>query len=607
MQVLATIQRSAVLQVDPDIQLRMRAGAEARLKKLTVDPGALAERVFYEDLKRKVERLLALLPGAPGVGTPLSAPRAMTSISYVIESRIAHLEERARRRAAVGSEIDQLTRDRAFLTAVEHLAPPGSAAAGLDLIAVAVKDRAAVDRLAAAAGQLHAGLHTARRDDGSYIGLLTTEKSLAEQLKDTLRDARIPEAATPAYLEGLSLAAKIDAVGTRLDALAAEARSIDDELRTFARRWRGLYEQAHEWLQDQLAILTTSADAYETSNCFVLFGWTPSVAVAPLRSELGTQYGGRVIVDEKSILEQDLEAVPVALRNPGYFRPFELLVSWLPLPKYTSMDPTPFVAIFFPLIFGMILGDAGYGVLLLACALGLIARAGTRTAVEHAGKILGVAAVYSIVFGVLYGETFGEAGAHAVGLPAPWIDRRTSLVPMLYFSAAMGSVHVLVGRVLGFLTALRGKKTKEAAFRLASAAVIVCVVAIAVSYLAPVGPLVRRPLIVVCAILVPVLVLTGGLLAPFELLRDLGNIISYARIMAVGLASVLLAYVANSLAGAAGTVWVGVVVAVLLHVINIILGVFAPTVHALRLHYVEFFSKFVEPGGKRFAPLKLGE
>jgi len=104
-------------------------------------------------------------------------------------------------------------------------------------------------------------------------------------------------------------------------------------------------------------------------------------------------------------------------------------------------------------------------------------------------------------------------------------------------------------------------------------------------------------------VIAPVLLLTGGMLAPFELLRHVGNVISYVRIMAVGLASVLLAYVANRLAGAAGSVWVGVVVAVLLHAFNIVLGVFAPTIHALRLHYVEFFSKFIETGGKRYQPL----
>jgi V/A-type H+-transporting ATPase subunit I len=117
----------------------------------------------------------------------------------------------------------------------------------------------------------------------------------------------------------------------------------------------------------------------------------------------------------------------------------------------------------------------------------------------------------------------------------------------------------------------------------------------------------RKPLLTALLVIAPVLLFTGGLLAPFELLRHVGNVISYARSMAVGLASVLLAYVANRLAGAAGSAWLGVAVAVLLHAFNIVLGVFAPTIHALRLHYVEFFSKFIETGGIKYQPLRKAD
>jgi V/A-type H+-transporting ATPase subunit I len=73
--------------------------------------------------------------------------------------------------------------------------------------------------------------------------------------------------------------------------------------------------------------------------------------------------------------------------------------------------------------------------------------------------------------------------------------------------------------------------------------------------------------------------------------------------MAIGMTSVLLAFVANDMAGRMGSIWAGIVVAVLLHFFNLLLGVFAPTIHSLRLHYVEFLSKFMEPGGKEFKPL----
>ncbi|HXX53873.1 MAG TPA: V-type ATPase 116kDa subunit family protein, partial [Thermodesulfovibrionales bacterium] len=118
--------------------------------------------------------------------------------------------------------------------------------------------------------------------------------------------------------------------------------------------------------------------------------------------------------------------------------------------------------------------------------------------------------------------------------------------------------------------------------------------------------LAARPLIIGTVVLMSFLFAAGGLLAPLELLKSIGNIISYVRIMAIGLASVLLAFLANKMVGMMGDVVVGIIFATLLHIINIALGVFSPTIHSIRLHYVEFFSKFVEHGGRRFEPLGKG-
>ena len=603
LKVLETIRGSEALQIDPEIQQRIESGAESRLKPLALDGKTIGERLFYEDLDLKIARLLTLLPAAPAKETPVSPPRAINAVATLVGERIALCEEKSRRREALQTEMSELNRYTVFLTTVESLVPKGAEDAGLDVIAVEVRDQAALERLTKVAARLLLGaeVRTARGEDGSYIGLLTTEKQLSETLKETLRDDQIPEASLPSYLEGLSLADKIKTVRARYQELAAEAAAIDQELQGYAETWRGLYEQVHEWLQGQLALLKTTTLAYGTENCFVLFGWTPTGKVGALREVLARQFGDTVIVEEKEILEHDLETVPVTLKNPPYFQPFELLVRLLPLPRYTSIDPTPFIGIFFPLFFGMILGDIGYGLVLLLIALGLIFFAKQKL-LQQAGKILSISSVYAVLFGLLYGEFFG-LGIEVLGLKAV-IDRRTSLMPMLYFAIAVGSVHVVVGLILGVLSALKGKRTKEAGFRVASILLIICIVGIMASYFAPIAQLIRRPLIITTLIIAPILLLTGGLLAPFELLRSLGNIISYARIMAVGLASVLLAYVANSLAGAAGSIWVGIVVAVLLHAFNIVLGVFAPTIHALRLHYVEFFGKFFEPGGKPYLPLK---
>jgi V/A-type H+-transporting ATPase subunit I len=100
-----------------------------------------------------------------------------------------------------------------------------------------------------------------------------------------------------------------------------------------------------------------------------------------------------------------------------------------------------------------------------------------------------------------------------------------------------------------------------------------------------------------------VLVAVEGVVAPIELLSTLGHVLSYARIMAIGTASVMLAVVANRMVGALGSVLVGSLFALLFHLVNFALGVFSPTLHALRLHYVEFFGTFYSPGGQQYRPL----
>jgi V/A-type H+-transporting ATPase subunit I len=100
-----------------------------------------------------------------------------------------------------------------------------------------------------------------------------------------------------------------------------------------------------------------------------------------------------------------------------------------------------------------------------------------------------------------------------------------------------------------------------------------------------------------------VLVALEGIVAVIELLSTFGHVLSYARIMALGMASLMLAVVANDMAGAMGSVLVGAVFALLFHLVNFALVVLSPTIHSLRLHYVEFFGHFFTPGGAQFRPL----
>ncbi|MGL5928674.1 MAG: V-type ATPase 116kDa subunit family protein, partial [Dermatophilaceae bacterium] len=176
----------------------------------------------------------------------------------------------------------------------------------------------------------------------------------------------------------------------------------------------------------------------------------------------------------------------------------------------------------------------------------------------------------------------------------------------LLFAVALGFAHVLLGLGLGLWTAVRRRNRHKVA-ELTGTLVVLFGLAGLVANIAGLTPPALLP--VWFTMMLAGLVLAsashgalGPLLGPLELIGTIGNILSYLRLAAVGLASVYLANVANELAVQAPLV-LGIVVAVFFHTLNLGLAAFSPTVQALRLHYVEFFSKFHDGGGRAFRPL----
>ncbi|MEJ2197526.1 MAG: V-type ATPase 116kDa subunit family protein, partial [Desulfuromonadales bacterium] len=406
----------------------------------------------------------------------------------------------------------------------------------------------------------------------------------------------------PEELVGLPLPQRIMALHDQLKTQLGQCSQLDGRLMDMSRRWRPIYRRALVWLEERLALYRATATAYTTRLCFIVQGWMANHDVARLQDDLNRSFSGRVVLEQLAILEEDLDQVPVMLRNPGYFAPFEILSRLLPLPKYSSYDPTPLIGLFFPVLFGMILGDIGYGLILLLLAFFLARHFPAHTLTSDIGKVLGIAALYTLVFGILYGELFGDLGETWLGLHPVWFDRGKAVVPMIVFSLTVGVVHILLGMTLGALTELRRHQPRKALVKLAMLVAVILMVLALVGWVYPQSWLSTGPLLIGVGILMPVLIAAEGLLAPLELLKTMGNIISYVRIMAIGFSSILLAVVANRLGGMTGDIMVGILVGGTLHAFNLLLGVFAPTVHSLRLHYVEFFSKFLDLGGRRFEP-----
>jgi V/A-type H+-transporting ATPase subunit I len=248
-----------------------------------------------------------------------------------------------------------------------------------------------------------------------------------------------------------------------------------------------------------------------------------------------------------------------------------------------------------------VLADIGFGLLLGALGLLLHRRTVPGSAGRTIAEMIGPCAVMSTLSGVLFGELFGDVGSRVFGLRPLLFDRQEAVVGSLLLAVGLGFVHVTLGLVLGVVSAWRREPRHAVGRGVATLMVLLIVLAL----LAAVDVLpasLLTPSVIALLIAFPVLVVLEGVVAVVEVLSTLGSMLSYARVMALGLASVMLAVVANRLSGMMGSAVVGVLLALLFHLVNFGIGVFGPGIHALRLHYVEFFGKFYSPGGMPYQP-----
>ena len=436
---------------------------------------------------------------------------------------------------------------------------------------------------------------------GEVALLILVRASEASRVEALLADTRVQEVPAPSGF-GPTLVEALPRMRERVAAIPAELEALQAARADLLSRHAPQLRRAAIALRDRLGQLEALALTAVSSHLFVLDGWLPTDTEPRLSAALLQGFGGEVVVETLDRAGWHGEDAPVVLRNPRLFRPFELLTSMLPLPRYGTIDPTPYVAVSFPMFFGLMLGDAGYGTAVALLALILHRRSRPGTTLRAVAEVAGPCALFAIIFGVLFGEYFGDLGRHWLGLQPLWFDREAAIVPFLVLTLSIGVVHVLLGLALGVVAGAR-EHPRQALGRGLSAVMIVLIVLALLAAVEVLPRAVLTPAVVGILVAFPILIALEGIVAAVELLGSIGHILSYARIMALGTASVMLAVVANRLAGAVGSALVGALFALLFHLVNFALGLFSPTIHALRLHYVEFFGTFYSPGGTRYQPL----
>ena len=585
-----------------------RIPSNGSLRAASPDQRTERERRALRRMFDDADAAIDLLSVPAGTEQAVAVTRGPLADWARIARRVRRQAEALRaREQALADERAVLGRYRGFFDAFRVLLAELANAQHLRAYGVMLPaaERGRVDKLADALReelQVEVVVTSRTLASGDIAVLIAVPVEARERMERAFGAARIAEVPLPSGYADQSLTEAAPAILARLDDIPRQVAEILQERAALASRWGSELRTIRASASDRLSAAAATDLTVATQHAFVIEGWLPRDDMPRLRS-LVEQRLGDLVVEELAREEWSGAEAPVVLSNPRLFKPFETLTALMPLPAYGSMDPTPFVAVGFPMLFGMILGDVGYGIVLGAIGGLILWRAKGR--MHSIGTIALSCALFAVIFGFLFGEFFGTLGRELFGMRPILLDRENAIVAAIVAAVGIGLVHTMLGLFLSLLTS-RGKPRVAISRAVQLAMMIVIVLAL----LSAVEVLPRRlfgPLGMAALIGFPVLLILEGIIAPIEFVSTLSSVLSYVRIMALGTASVLLASVANDMVGVFGSVLVGVMFALLFHLVNFAMGVFSPTIHALRLHYVEFFKQFYSPGGRPYEPFRHRE
>ena len=427
---------------------------------------------------------------------------------------------------------------------------------------------------------------------------------------------------------------------------------------------------AEEYLQREDAIFTSPTSLAVSNQAFALDAWVPTENAEKARSKL-KNLASHIEIEEHVDDHHhhgdhdDHHAEPeppIAYKNGSTAEPFELVVDLVGRPKYGTFEPTSLIMITLPLLYGLILGDFGYGFVIVLLALWLRSLPFAKEPMgKNATTVLLWMGIWCMFWGLVFAEGFGfiwDGTGKVMGEASPliplydWTYELTSsfkksdigkalglthtyvpfhradsaLTDYVLLSVYIGALHLLLGYIIGFFNVLKGHGIVAAFFEKGSWMMILCggflhiygfmkgknelLVGTIPAYVLVAGVLL---LIVALAVFEGFGWAGGVIMGPIETFGLLANTLSYLRIMAVGVAGVKIAEISNDMGFAsmrdaitAGDyalvpvfflLWIGI------QVFAIALGLLSPTIHAARLHFVEWMGKFYDGSGRAFSPL----
>jgi V/A-type H+-transporting ATPase subunit I len=631
------VQRLGVMHVD-------RVEAEEIPQLRPVEPGSQeeAQQRRLEALLARTRGLLELLPRVGPVEIPDLQDRSLDELEALLEPVEREARELVRRRAEAEEELELV---RSYEGALRVLSPLLAALQGsrhFETYGFVLRGKAmpAVTALHQELDRITGGRVevVSRQIDDRTIGVVVAfHRRDAEPVRSFLQRAGITELRLPARFADRPATEAVQEMARLREQLPQVVADCQRRLEALSRSARGTVQAVEARVRDELAKLEVLPSFAQSRYTFIVHGWVPTREVPRLRAALRQRFGDEVVVVDSPADPHDHEEaahVPVALDNAPAVRPFQLLLSIFRPPRYGTWDPSPLLALTFPLFVGLVIGDVGYGALFFALGWWMRNRARRGQALEvgllnlrmapetlqAVSWIVRVIAVWVMLFGALYAEVFGNLPELLFHVH-PLFDRVRAQRDLYFQLIVLLGMVMIYGGLVGHLVQAARHRHLRGVFE---SAVMILTLTWVLLLLGGLSGLLPASVVPVswsflwAALAVFALGLAFRAANPMWFLESataFGHVLSHARLMAFGLAAAALATAANELGpsmaetfglgGVVGTV-VASLISALAQVLFFVFTIVGHVIQPARLHWVEFFTKvkYHEETGQPYRPFQ---
>ena len=446
--------------------------------------------------------------------------------------------------------------------------------------------------------------------------LIAMDKRKGEKVRHALapyaKEVSLPHSASESF------AHEYAALEKQISELRLQLSQAESEIRSFVSAHGAGIVSLRKALETEFKKAELPSKFGESELAASAEGWVALNKFHSLENRLKEKLGDRILVEKV----QTSEFPPSKLKNPAVLKPFEFMIEFFSLPRYNEIDPTFITALTFPLFFGMILGDIGYGLVLLLLGIAIMRK--TTGALKKIGGIMVLSSISTIIFGFIYAEAFGLEKILGFQLH-PLLSRvhEEGIEALFALSVLIGFLHVTLGFLLGAWQGVREKHYKHSYAKIAWLAILFGFIAFLANSMQLIFTNYLQFLRVIPSPFDLGLFVAGiagvvyfeGPVQLMEIPSLFSNVLSYLRIMALGLSGVALASIVASIPldfASLATLQPGAIISFVLlalllvvgHAVAIMLGLLEAGIQSLRLHYVEFYSKFYKGGGTQFVPLR---